>query len=101
MIAALVLASLAGLLALSMPRMLGRARRAARPHPVVPEPAAAPSTPADPGTYPESLTAELDPWDEEYLAFLADMLWPDDEYLDMEHTIDYDGDGETGPGKCH
>jgi hypothetical protein len=55
---------------------------------------------ANPGAYPESLTAELDPGEEEYLACLADALWPEDEYLDMEHSFDYDGEGDTGPGKC-
>ncbi|XVQ08541.1 hypothetical protein ACQP1W_39210 [Spirillospora sp. CA-255316] len=113
MIAALVLASAAALLALSLPRLLQRSRgtRRARPAradgacsetatvpPTVPPPAHADT---GPGPYPESLTAELDPWEEEYLAFLADDLWPEDEYLDMEHTIDFDGEGETGPGKYH
>ncbi|WP_205718601.1 hypothetical protein [Actinomadura sp. WMMA1423] len=35
--------------------------------------------------HPESLTAVLDPGDEEYLAWLADHHWPADEYLDLEH----------------
>ncbi|MCP9955154.1 hypothetical protein [Actinomadura madurae] len=35
--------------------------------------------------HPESLTAVLDPGDEEYLAWLADHHWPGDEYLDLEN----------------
>ncbi|WP_067796011.1 hypothetical protein [Actinomadura formosensis] len=35
--------------------------------------------------HPESLTAVLEPGDEEYLAWLADHHWPRDEYLDLEH----------------
>ncbi len=38
-----------------------------------------------PDAHPESLTAVLDPGDEEYLAWLADHHWPADEYLDLEH----------------
>ena len=34
--------------------------------------------------YPESMTAVLVPGAEEYLAWLADHHWPDDEYLDLE-----------------
>ncbi|MFC5747959.1 hypothetical protein [Actinomadura rugatobispora] len=117
MIAALVLASVAALLALSLPRLLPRSRGTRRARPahadadladapdaVHAEPVSAPpcvQADTGPGPYPESLTAELDPWDEEYLAFLADALWPEDEYLDMEHTLDFDGEGETGPGKYH
>ncbi|GAA3959468.1 hypothetical protein GCM10023085_47360 [Actinomadura viridis] len=88
MITALVLASLTGLLLLSLPR---GPRRAPEPGP----PADAPR----PCAYPESMTAELEPWEEEYLAFLADDLWPDDEYLDLEHRIDHEGDGEGGTGR--
>jgi hypothetical protein len=55
---------------------------------------------ADPGPYPESLTAELDPLDEEYLAFLANELWPEDEYLDMEPSIDHDNEADGGGGMC-
>ncbi|WP_158079290.1 hypothetical protein [Actinomadura sp. CNU-125] len=40
------------------------------------------------------MTAELDPEDEEYLACLADTLWPDDEYLEPEHSSD--GEEESG-----
>lgn len=36
-------------------------------------------------SHPESLTAVLGPGDEEYLAWLADQLWPGDEYLDLEY----------------
>ncbi|WP_019634368.1 hypothetical protein [Actinomadura atramentaria] len=39
-----------------------------------------------PDVYPESLTAVLDPADEEYLAWLAAHHWPDDEYLDLERS---------------
>lgn len=34
--------------------------------------------------YPESMTAHLAAGAEEYLAWLADHHWPDDEYLDLE-----------------
>ncbi|QFG26043.1 hypothetical protein [Actinomadura sp. WMMB 499] len=59
----------------------------------------APAAPAEPrngppGVHPESMTAELDPADEEYLACLADTLWPEDEYLEPEHTSD--GEEESG-----
>ncbi|MFD0687142.1 hypothetical protein [Actinomadura fibrosa] len=40
---------------------------------------------SSPHGHPESLTAVLDPGDEEYLAWLADHHWPGDEYLDLEH----------------
>jgi hypothetical protein len=79
----LVLVSLLALLGLSLPNLL-------RPMP----PRPAPEPPPDPGTHPESMTAELDPGDEEYLAFLADRLWPDDEYLELEHSTD--GEEESG-----
>jgi hypothetical protein len=36
------------------------------------------------GQYPESLTAILPPEDEEYLAWLADLCWPEDEYFELE-----------------
>jgi hypothetical protein len=77
----LVLVSLVALLGLCLPNLL-------RPMPPLP----APDPP--PGEHPESMTAELDPGDEEYLAFLADELWPDDEYLELEHTTD--GEEESG-----
>ncbi|WP_242902200.1 hypothetical protein [Actinomadura terrae] len=47
-----------------------------------------------PAVHPESMTAELDPGDEEYLACLADELWPDDEYLATEQSSD--GEEESG-----
>ncbi|MBT2210005.1 MULTISPECIES: hypothetical protein [Actinomadura] len=47
-----------------------------------------------PAVHPESMTAELDPGDEEYLACLADELWPDDEYLAPEPSND--GEEESG-----
>ncbi|RAY10693.1 hypothetical protein DPM19_34115 [Actinomadura craniellae] len=43
---------------------------------------AARATRPAPNRYPESMTAVLDPADEEYLAWLADYHWPGDEYLD-------------------
>ena len=48
----------------------------------------------DPSTdeYPESLTAVLEPAAEEYLAWLADHHWPDDEYIEIER--------EYGTAKC-
>ncbi|MFI6516739.1 hypothetical protein ACIBF1_14355 [Spirillospora sp. NPDC050679] len=76
----LVLASLAALFCLCLPRLLR-----------------APAIPVrdeEPTGHPESMTAELDPGDEEYLAWLADDLWPDDEYLDMEPSPD--GEEEAG-----
>ncbi|MFI0348899.1 hypothetical protein [Actinomadura sp. 9N407] len=101
MITALVLTSLAGLLALSLPRRFRRSRNAARPRPPAPEPEPTPPAPPEAaGVHPESMTAELEPWEEEYLACLADELWPEDEYLDLEHSIDYDGDGDCGGGLC-
>ena len=36
------------------------------------------------GGHPESMTASLAADAEEYLAWLADRAWPDDEYLDLE-----------------
>ncbi|MFC4909908.1 hypothetical protein [Actinomadura gamaensis] len=64
----------AGLLAL-----LAALRRAApRPQP------AATARETAPGGHPESLTAELEPGEEEYLAWLADHHWPADDYLDLE-----------------
>ncbi|WP_207945296.1 hypothetical protein [Actinomadura rubrisoli] len=63
----LAAAALLGLLTL-----LAAGRRGARRH-------------RSPDVHPESLTAVLDPGDEEYLAWLADHHWPADEYLDLEH----------------
>lgn len=85
MLTVLVLVSLVALLGLCMPRLL-------RPMPpAAPEPA---DDHASQNVHPESMTAELDPADEEYLAFLADRLWPEDEYLELEHTTD--GEEESG-----
>ncbi|MDL4774515.1 MULTISPECIES: hypothetical protein [Thermomonosporaceae] len=85
MITALVVASLAALLGLALPRLL-------RPTPP-------PCAGEDGGSgHPESMTAELDPWDEEYLAWLADALWPEDEYLEPERSPD--GEGEAGGSVC-
>jgi hypothetical protein len=39
---------------------------------------------AEPDGHPESMTAQLAAGAEEYLAWLADHHWPDDEYLDLE-----------------
>ncbi|MFI0371799.1 hypothetical protein ACH35V_28380 [Actinomadura sp. 1N219] len=93
MLTVLVLVALAALFGLCLPNLL-------RPMPPVParhSPALDPDPPphgASPAVHPESMTAELDPADEEYLACLADTLWPDDEYLEPEHTTD----GEEEPG---
>lgn len=70
---------LCGLLALLATARRGRPRHSARP-------GSSPRRPAPPGRaepHPESLTAVLDPADEEYLAWLADHHWPADEYLDL------------------
>lgn len=83
MITVLVLVSLLALLGLCLPRLL-------RPMP----PSPAPGPPPAGDAHPESMTAELDPGDEEYLAGLADELWPEDEYLELEHTTD--GEEESG-----
>ncbi|NVI87425.1 hypothetical protein [Actinomadura sp. BRA 177] len=83
MIAVLVLVSLLALFGLCLPRLL-------RPMPA----RAAPGPPPDGAAHPESMVAELDPGDEEYLAGLADELWPDDEYLELERTSD--GEEESG-----
>lgn len=97
MITMLALVSLVALVGLCLPNLL---------RPMVPSPDRAPPPagaaagegtgfPASDATgHPESMTAELDPGDEEYLAFLADALWPDDEYAELEHTTD----GEEEPG---
>ncbi|MEV4258328.1 hypothetical protein AB0J52_34675 [Spirillospora sp. NPDC049652] len=83
MIAALVLATLAGLFAtLCLPRLLR---------------AMPPRAPEPPPPYPESMTAELDPGDEEYLAWLADDLWPDDEYLEQNPNPKDESDGGPVP----
>ncbi|WP_433478638.1 hypothetical protein ACQPZP_17360 [Spirillospora sp. CA-142024] len=82
MVTVLVLVSLVALFGLCLPNLL-------RPMP----PRPAPDPPPDAG-HPESMTAELDPGDEEYLAFLANELWPDDEYLEPEHSTD--GEEESG-----
>lgn len=82
MITVLVLVSLVALFGLCLPNLL---------RPMQPGPAPGPP---DAAVHPESMTAELDPGDEEYLAFLADELWPDDEYADLEHTTD--GEEESG-----
>ncbi|WP_192808920.1 hypothetical protein [Actinomadura montaniterrae] len=94
MITVLVLVSVAALFGLCL------LRPAAPPAPDEP-PATEPATPTEPlaaadpgGVHPESMTAELDPGDEEYLAFLANELWPEDEYLEPEHTTD--GEEESG-----
>ncbi|GAA4238007.1 hypothetical protein GCM10022254_52170 [Actinomadura meridiana] len=86
----LVLVSLVALFGLCLPNLL-------HPMPHVPFQDTAPDPPPrtpSPADHPESMTAELDPADEEYLACLADALWPDDEYLETEPTTD--GEEETG-----
>jgi hypothetical protein len=64
--------------------------------------------PADLGwRHPESMTAHLAAGAEEYLAWLADHHWPDDEYLDLERgwrsDLDPFGTYEDGPmcPGCH
>jgi hypothetical protein len=49
--------------------------------------------------HPESMTAHLASGAEEYLAWLADHHWPDDEYLDLERgwQAEIDGTYEDGP----
>ncbi|MBO2451176.1 hypothetical protein J4573_29065 [Actinomadura barringtoniae] len=91
MITALVLCSLAALLAMSLRRLL---RPPARREPVA---AGEDGDHLEPKTaeYPESMTAELDPGEEEYLAWLADDLWPEDEYLEPGFS-DRDGEEEAG-----
>ncbi|GAA2152465.1 hypothetical protein [Actinomadura napierensis] len=113
-ITVLVLVAMAALFGLCLPNLLRpvasadeppaadpatgpAAEPAAEPPPAAAEPVAAdfPALGADPGdVHPESMTAELDPGDEEYLAFLANELWPEDEYLEPEHTTD--GEEESG-----
>jgi hypothetical protein len=57
--------------------------------------------------HPESMTAHLASESEEYLAWLADHHWPDDEYLDLERgwqaELDPAGSYEDGPvcPGCH
>jgi hypothetical protein len=82
-ITVLVLACLLALFGLCLPRLL-------RPMPS----RAAPGAPPAGAAHPESMVAELDPAEEEYLAGLADELWPDDEYLELERTSD--GEEESG-----
>lgn len=57
---------------LCLATLLATARRGLRRH-------------RSPREHPESLTAVLEPGEEEYLAWLADHHWPSDEYLDLEH----------------
>jgi hypothetical protein len=51
--------------------------------------------------HPESMTAHLAPGAEEYLAWLADHHWPEDEYLDLERAwraeLDPFGGHDDGP----
>jgi hypothetical protein len=82
-ITALVLCSLAALLAMSLRRLL---RPPARREP---------ATAGEDDGYPESMTAELDQGEEEYLAWLASDLWPEDEYLEPDFS-DRDGEEEAG-----
>ncbi|MFI0445893.1 hypothetical protein [Actinomadura sp. 6N118] len=89
MISALVLGMFAGLFVMSMRRLLRPAL------PVRSTDAGGGEPGDDDGGYPESMTAELDPGDEEYLAWLADSLWPEDEYLDPDHADDEEGPGSS------
>jgi hypothetical protein len=81
-ITVLVLVSLLALFGFCLPRLLR------------PMPARAAHDPPPAGPHPESMVAELDPADEEYLAGLADELWPEDEYLELEPSTD--GEEESG-----
>ncbi|MFB4307538.1 hypothetical protein [Actinomadura sp. GTD37] len=83
MITVLVLVSLLAMFGLCLPNLL-------RPM----QPGPAPDPPPAGDAHPESMTAELEAGEEEYLAGLADELWPEDEYLEMEHTTD--GEEESG-----
>ncbi|MBO2457810.1 hypothetical protein [Actinomadura violacea] len=98
MITVLVLVSVAALFGLCLLRPAVPAapdEEPAAPDPAPSEPATEPAATAEPGgVHPESMTAELDQGDEEYLAFLANELWPEDEYLEPEHTTD--GEEESG-----
>ncbi|WP_141576881.1 hypothetical protein [Actinomadura sp. WMMA1423] len=99
MVTVQVLASLVALFGLFLPNLLHPMQPRPVPEPQglapeAPRPVAVPPPAAEPPGHPESMTAELDPGDEEYLAFVADELWPDDEYLELEHTSD--GEEESG-----
>ncbi|MCW2948861.1 MAG: hypothetical protein JWR24_5578 [Actinoallomurus sp.] len=54
------------------------------------------------GGYPESMTAYLASDAEEYLAWLADHHWPDDEYLELERhwRVELDPFGVHGIAGC-
>ncbi|MBW8485574.1 hypothetical protein [Actinomadura parmotrematis] len=93
MITILVFASFTALLSACLHR-LGRSMPAAPAGAAAPAAAAPAEPPPEPAGHPESMTAELDQEDEEYLAGLAADLWPEDEYLEMERT----GDGEEEAG---
>ncbi|MDL4820481.1 hypothetical protein [Actinomadura opuntiae] len=103
-ITVLVLVAMAALFGLCLPSLLRPMASPDEPPAADEAPAQAPGAApgpalaapgADPGdVHPESMTAELDPGDEEYLAFLANELWPEDEYLESEHTTD--GEEESG-----
>ncbi|GAA2610339.1 hypothetical protein GCM10010411_50920 [Actinomadura fulvescens] len=87
----------AGLFVMSIRRLLRPAlpaRSAATAANAADAGAARSDDPDDDG-HPESMTAELDPGDEEYLAWLADALWPEDEYLDPDHADDEEGPGSN------
>jgi hypothetical protein len=49
---------------------------------------AEPTRAREPDGHPESLTATLEPAAEEYLAWLADHHWPNDEYLELERDVE-------------
>lgn len=87
MIPVLVLMSLGALFGLCLAGLL-------RPMPSGPAPDPPPAGTPSGHAHPESMTAELDPGEEEYLAGLASELWPEDEYLELERTID--GEEESG-----
>jgi hypothetical protein len=50
--------------------------------------------------HPESMTANLASDAEEYLAWLADHLWPDDEYLELERGWQAETDGYEDRPVC-
>ncbi|MFG2000893.1 hypothetical protein ACGFNU_17280 [Spirillospora sp. NPDC048911] len=89
MISALILCMFAGLFVMCVRRLLRPALTARR------DAAETGGAGTDDGGHPESMTAELDPGDEEYLAWLADSLWPEDEYLDLDHADDEEGPGSS------
>ncbi|MEU5879055.1 hypothetical protein [Spirillospora sp. NPDC047279] len=78
-------AVLLGLLALlALPAVVRRGSGGSPRNPRAEADTISPATVSTGAEHPESLTAVLEPGDEEYLAWLADHHWPGDEYLDLE-----------------